>query len=404
MTNNHNTILIVDDNPTNLRMLMNCLEEIGLDVLVAEDGQVALELLDHTKPDLILLDIMMPGINGLDTCRTIKQSPEFSDIPIIFMTALSDTESKLEGFKAGAVDYITKPLQYVEVVARVETHLSMRKMQLKLQQTNRQLTQANQTLSAMNEELDAFARTVAHDLNNPVGVILGTSEMLEMKLVSPDKIQKSLHNITRTAYKMRNIISALLLLSRVRQTEVQLQLVDMMAVVLAAQERLAEEIKSYQAEIHLPAYLPQAIGYSSWLEEVWVNYLSNGLKYGGTPPHLHLGATPLADNMIKFWVQDNGPGLTEEQQTKKLFTPFTRLTTLNIEGYGIGLSIVDRVIHKLNGQVGVESVPGHGSRFSFTLPAATSPTLPSPTTPTQRPLPSSGCGPEPPAPADAAPV
>jgi signal transduction histidine kinase len=365
---NHRTILIVDDNPANLRMLMNYLEEIGLEVLAAEDGHVALELLEHVKPDLILLDIMMPEMDGLTTCRTIKQIPGISDIPIIFMTALSDTENKLKGFKAGAVDYITKPLQYAEVIARIETHLAMRKMQLELQEMNCQLTLANQALLATNEELDAFARTVAHDLNNPVGVILGNSELLERGMVPPEKMRRSLENITKTAYKMRNIISALLLLSKVRKTEVELKAVNMMGVVLAAQDRLAEDIKIHHAEIHLPPHLPQAMGYSPWLEEVWTNYLSNGLKYGGAPPRLSVGATRLGDNMIKFWVQDNGPGLTPEQQAQ-LFIPFTRLTSLNIEGYGIGLSIVDRIINKLNGQVGVESEPGQGSRFSFTLPA-----------------------------------
>ena len=143
----------------------------------------------------------------------------------------------------------------------------------------------------------------------------------------------------------------------------------MAKVVTQGQERLALMIEDYQGEITLPEQWPTASGYAPWIEEVWVNYISNGLKYGGTPPRLELGATPQNNAMIRFWVRDNGQGLSSEAQTI-LFTEFTRLDQIRVQGYGLGLSIVRRIIDKLGGQVGVESIVGQGSTFYFTLPYA----------------------------------
>jgi two-component system sensor histidine kinase/response regulator len=143
----------------------------------------------------------------------------------------------------------------------------------------------------------------------------------------------------------------------------------MASVVAGAQQRLAYMIDEYQPEITLPDAWPVALGYSPWVEEVWVNYLSNALKYGGRPPCIELGATEQTDGAVRFWASDNGPGLTPEERAR-LFPPFTRLDQDRVEGHGLGLSIVRRIVKRLGGQVGVESEVGQGSVFSFTLPGA----------------------------------
>jgi signal transduction histidine kinase len=130
---------------------------------------------------------------------------------------------------------------------------------------------------------------------------------------------------------------------------------------------LAYEIERLQAEIILPVAWPMALGYGPWVEEVWVNYLGNALKYGGRPPRVELGARVQPGSMVRFWVRDNGPALTPEEQAR-LFTPFMRLDQVSAKGYGLGLSIARRIVEKLGGQVGVESEVGKGSVFSFTLP------------------------------------
>jgi signal transduction histidine kinase len=168
---------------------------------------------------------------------------------------------------------------------------------------------------------------------------------------------------------MNNIIEELLLLSAVRRGEVVTDPLDMAAIVANAQKRLDYMIDEYKATINKPETWPTAYGQAAWVEEVWTNYLSNALKYGGRPPLVELGATVQPDGSVRFWVRDNGEGMTEEEQAK-LFTPFTRLHQVKAEGHGLGLSIVRRIVDKLGGQVGVKSEPGKGSTFFFTLPAS----------------------------------
>ncbi|MEO0078502.1 MAG: PAS domain S-box protein [candidate division WOR-3 bacterium] len=221
------------------------------------------------------------------------------------------------------------------------------------------------------QELDAFAHTVAHDLKNPLGAVLGFADLLvkERKSLSESELDESLTAICQGARKMHNIIEELLLLAGVRKAEVPMAPVNMAAVVQDAWGRLTLLIDEHHPELILPQEWPTALGHGPWLEEVWANYLSNAIKYGGRPPRLELGAESTTDGKVRFWVQDNGPGLTQEQRDK-LFTPFTRLHQVRATGQGLGLSIVRRIMEKLSGTAWVESEPGKGSRFGFTLAAA----------------------------------
>jgi PAS domain S-box-containing protein len=217
-------------------------------------------------------------------------------------------------------------------------------------------------------ELDAFAHTVAHDLKNPLSAVLGFAELLTAKDVelSSKDITESLAAVHQSAKKMHNIIEELLLLAGVRKTDVERHPVEMAAVVSSALQRLSYMTAEYNPELVVPERWPAAIGYGPWIEEVWANYLANAIKYGGRPPRLELGADTV-DNKARFWVTDNGPGLTTEQQSQ-LFVPFTRLHQARATGQGLGLSIVRRIMEKLGGEAWVESEPGKGSRFGFTLP------------------------------------
>ena len=229
-------------------------------------------------------------------------------------------------------------------------------------------------LAARNEELDAFAHTVAHDLKSPLGIIMGYSSVLERVLTQPDRggmpnseLTLYLGRIAQTARKMNNIIEELLLLSALRQPEVFIGPVDSAEVVAAAQQRLALMIDEAEATITAADDWPLAYGYAPWLEEVWVNCLSNAIKYGGSPPCVELGAAAQTDGTVRFWIRDNGPGIPPEVQAR-LFTPHTRFHETRATGHGLGLSIVRRIVERLGGRVGVESQPGQGSVFSFTLP------------------------------------
>lgn len=407
-TTNQDTLLVIDDTPDNVKLLLDFLTKAGFKVLIAQDGEEGIETATYTQPNVILLDVMMPDMDGFEVCQYLKSQDNTRDIPIIFMTALSNTADKIKGFQLGAADYITKPIQQEEVLARVTAHKNLRQFQQQLTWQNQQLQEQTvqlqteiqvrkqtetslkhtnqvlaertielqartQELEQRNQELDAFAKMVAHDLKNPVG---GINNLIETILAtcSPNspltfKKIKQLRLIQETSVKILNIINALLLLAGAsKQAKPEIQTLEMSSILKAAIERLNTMPEKSQATIELPDTLPQAQGYAPWLEEVWFNYLSNALKYGGQPPHLKIGAEVQNDGMIVFWVRDNGEGLSNEQQAK-LFTPFTRLHRQSTEGHGLGLSIVRKIIDKLGGQVGVESEMGKGSQFFFTLPA-----------------------------------
>lgn len=223
-------------------------------------------------------------------------------------------------------------------------------------------------------ELDAFAHTVAHDLKNPLNSILGFAETLleDAGYLEEEEKVHCLEAIVKSAHKLDNIINALLFLARVRQeVEVPMMPLNMAQIVAEVQERLAPTIEGYRATVVVPASdaWPDARGYAPWVEEVWVNYFTNALKYGGRPPRVELGAkVERGTGRVRFWVRDNGAGLTLEEQSR-IFIPFTRLNQAKVEGHGLGLSIVQRIVEKLGGEVGVNSEPGEGSVFSFTLPA-----------------------------------
>jgi len=351
------TLLIVDDISTNLKILFDYLKNFDFKIRIAKNGENALAQIAISPPDLILLDVMMPKMDGFEVCQHLKADEKTCDIPVIFMTAKTETIDKIKGFELGAVDYVTKPFQLEEVLARINSQLTIRELQ--------------QSLQHQNEELQAFAHSVAHDLKNPINVITNYMEMLQedLALTIPSESLMMLQNTHQAATNIVNIIDALLLLASVRQQDVKLEALDMSEIVAHVQFRLNKMINDYQGEIIIPSKWPSVLGYTPWITQVWTNYISNALKYGGRPPHLELGATTLNNEQIQFWIRDNGPGLTLEQQ-KQLFIPFNRMSQTRIKGYGLGLSIVQRIVTKCGGQVGVESQIKQGSLFYFTLPIA----------------------------------
>ena len=357
--NTSKTIIVVDDTPENLKLLTGMLSEQGYRVRIAPNGERALVSVQREPPDLILLDILMPGMDGFQVCRALKADERLRDIPVIFVSALDEVFDKVTAFSIGGVDYIQKPFQVEEVMARVRTQLSLREM--------------SQQLQAQNQELEAFAHTVAHDLKSPLSNLIGFMDLLITDADALDESSRPMFSkCIKSAQKMNNIVDELLLLATVRGAEVEMVPVDMGTVVELALGRLVHMVDESGAVVKSLDNWPQASGYAPWLEEVWMNYLSNGIKYGGRPPRLELGAEAQPDGMTRFWVLDNGEGVAPEDQGK-LFTEFTRLDAVRVQGHGLGLSIVRRIVEKLGGQVGVESTPNQGSVFYFSLPTINEP-------------------------------
>jgi signal transduction histidine kinase len=233
-------------------------------------------------------------------------------------------------------------------------------------------------LEANNQDLDSYAQSVAHDLKNPLTTLIGLSSLLNYSLASfsPEKLQESINTIHRTSIKMVNIIDALLLLSSVRKsTDIDIKPLDIKHIASEAQHRLASLAEKAHASINFVGDWPMAMGYAQWVEEVWMNYLSNAIKYGGNPPIIEIGGELISPTLAKFWVRDFGKGINKEK-SEKLFLPFSRIDHTTSDGHGLGLSIVKRIVERLNGKVGYEAGDKNnsdpsadvGGYFWFTLP------------------------------------
>jgi len=224
-------------------------------------------------------------------------------------------------------------------------------------------------------DLDSFSHTVAHDLKGMLGAIVSASNIIKLGIddMSKEELLEINDIIGQSATKTMYITRELLTLASVRQEEIKRISVDMLKVVNDSVSRLKGAIQEKNVKILFPEEWPDVLGHEAWLEEVWINYISNAIKYGGTPPVVQIGSDMLPNDRVKFWIKDNGNGLSSEE-IELLFTKFTRLDTMRAEGHGLGLSIVKRIVEKLNGEVGVESqnIPGEGCVFYFILPLAKS--------------------------------
>jgi two-component system sensor histidine kinase/response regulator len=239
-----------------------------------------------------------------------------------------------------------------------------------LQRSRVQLREQVDALETRNKELKEYAHMVAHDLKEPLTILIMIADLIrDVGDLTPNELKECLQQVQSTAYEMRNIIKSLLLFSEVSRAEAPRGAVHMAEVVANVQARLSYMIREQQAQVILPTVWPDALGYGPWIEEVWANFLSNALKYGGRPPCVELGASARSDGMLRFWTRDNGPGIPPEAHTQ-LFTQGNPLRRLSVSGQGLGLPLVHNIVEKLGGEVGVESEVGQGSLFFFTLPAA----------------------------------
>lgn len=233
-----------------------------------------------------------------------------------------------------------------------------------------ELREQNRELELQNADLEAYSGTVAHDLKNPITHFLSYADDLRERFqeMTIREIETHLDTILIQSRRMNLIIEELLLLARVRMTdEIPVDELEMADVVSGVLRQLQYDIREAGATVCVPDTWPNALGYAPWVESIWYNYLTNGLKYGGTPPKLELGGFVSNDGMAHYWIEDRGNGLTEVEQGE-LFSPFPKLKRVQQEGHGLGLVIVKRIAEKLGGSVDVKSTPGRGSRFYFSLP------------------------------------
>lgn len=380
------TVLIVDDTLANLTVVVASLEQNDLRVVVAQDAEEGLERAERVRPDLILLDVMMPRMDGFEMCRRLKSRPATRDIPVIFMTSLAGTEGKLKAFEVGAVDYVTKPLQVEEVQARVGAHLKLRDMQKQMQARNQQLQQeimerrlAEQRLEQRTaqlaesvEELEAFCYTVSHDLRAPLRAVLGFANLLTQEPESiPQPAREHLDRIVQAAQRMDVLIADLLLYARTGQRTVQTVPTPLEPIVRHLRSTFSQRLSSLEAQLRVVEPLATPIGDSSLIEQILTNLVDNALTYRQPAgvAEVRLSAR-LRGDRVELQVADNGIGIPAADH-ERVFQMFQRLHSYSeYPGTGIGLAIVAKAARLLRGEVRVESVPGEGSAFTVSLPAA----------------------------------
>ena len=347
------TILIVDDTPANLGVLVETLGTAGYQLMVAEDGEEALAQTATTQPDLILLDVMMPGIDGFETCRRLKAQGSTQDIPVLFMTALSETADKVKAFAAGGVDYITKPIEHEEALARIRTHLTLRRLRRELEE---QLALK-----------DKFMRIASHDLRNPLCLILMAVELAKRQPEMPESARKYLTNVGEGAAQMRCVIDTFLHLKRGQDARVELNLI---ATAAAGQHQFAGVEKEIRITLELADALPSVRGELAHVFQAVTNFVSNALKFtprGGT---ITL-RTRLRGDRVRCEVADTGPGVPAAERNQ-LFVEHGKLSpkpTAGEESNGVGLAIVKHLVESQRGTVGADFPATGGSVFWFELPA-----------------------------------
>ena len=353
-------VLIAEDDPITSRLIRAQLEGHGYCVVgQVANGSHAVSMARSLRPDVIIMDIEMADVDGIQATHQIQQD---CPTPVVILTSREDDVSIGRASAAGAGAYLLKPPRRDELERAITIAVARFKDMMELRERN--------------QELDAFAHTVAHDLKNPLSVLICYGDLIETDCgsVTLDEIRSWAHVIVEKGHETINIVDELLLLSSLRRREVVTQPLAMREVIQSVLRRLRNLIEQNQAEIAVADDWPSALGYRPWVEEVWVNYLDNAVKYGGQPPRIEVGATVQPDGMVRCWVRDNGNGLVLQDQAR-LFMPLTRLDSARATGHGLGLSIVRRIVEKLGGYAGVESdgVPGEGCLFYFVLPNACSP-------------------------------
>ncbi|MEX3947507.1 response regulator [Paraburkholderia sp. EG287B] len=349
-------VLVVDDTAANLGLVVETLEAEGLRAAVARDGQEALRRAEIVKPDLILLDVIMPGLDGFQTCRALKENPVTRDIPVIFMTSLSQTEDKINGFRVGAMDFVTKPLQMEEVAVRVQTHLKLRALQRTQQEQNVRLEEEIKTRiraqDALLEVLGAVkhvSNAIAHDLRTPLAELRSRLEilMLGLKKKGDDETLNQLEVAVADVDRVIGIFNALLRLAEIDAGVRRSGFVeaDLTAIVSDAVEfyQPVAELRGISLALHLrkqgelmavvdPLLMAQAIG----------NLIDNALKFAQESGEVavSLGETP---DSIEITVADDGPGIPVAERSRVTERFYRGDRSRGTPGVGLGLALVKAV-------------------------------------------------------------
>ncbi|MDM8523884.1 response regulator [Desulfococcaceae bacterium HSG8] len=367
MNSENNIILVIDDNANNIRVIVGYLKEAGFEIAVARNSTTGLKRAELLKPALILLDILMPGTDGFETCRRLKANDATKDIPVIFMTALMNIEDKVRAFECGGVDYIIKPIQREEVLVRVSTHLRIRKQTAELEAARLTADQANRAKSR-------FLANMSHEIRTPLNAILGFSEILFSR-ASDSQEKNYLSSILSSGQTLLSLINDVLDLSKIEAGKVELQykplsirsiLHDILQIFLQKAEQKGIGFRTGAAP-DIPDVL---VADEMRIRQILMNLAGNALKFTSQGSISVSASGDFADKDesrfdLILEVRDTGIGIPAGQQ-ELIFESFRQQEGQDAEEYGgtgLGLTITKRLVEMMNGSISVESEPGEGSLF-----------------------------------------
>jgi two-component system, sensor histidine kinase and response regulator len=368
------SILIVDDTPNNLRLLASMLTQQGYKVHSAISGTVALTAVKAVHPDLIVLDINMPEMDGYEVCDRLKAEEVTRKIPVLFLSAFDDVSSKVKAFQAGGVDYITKPFQVEEVLARVESQLTLQRMQTELQQAKTDALRALAQEQELNRLRSEFISMISHDFRTPLTSIQGFAELLRYgnANLTNETRDRYFNKIDAAIEHLLHLLDEVLLIGGIESGRVQYQ-----PVAINLEQFCRDLIETVQFSAHNQHqialnYRNDGVGVEMdqmLLQQILVNLLSNAVKYSPHGGQIQLEVECQAEVAI-FRVRDQGIGIPPENQPH-LFESFYRGSNVQqIQGTGLGLAIVQRCVTAHHGNIQIESAENQGTTVTVTLPIA----------------------------------
>ena len=353
-------ILIIDDNPMNLMLASHVLEGKGYSTRTAEDGKTGLSEIEKEIPSLILLDVNMPEIDGFEVCRLINKNEKWKEIPIIFLTANSQTEDLVEGFEAGGVDYITKPFKSEELLVRVKNHL--------------ELAESRITIIEMNKSRDKLYSIIAHDIRSPLSGILQTIDAIDQGYFDPcsEDFKEIIHHLRIRTKDTSTLLTSLLQWTRLQDENASLHFKETnLALVINSCIQLLEA-NAVEKKIIISNYIQEDL--EAWCDEVSIhtifrNIISNAIKFTSQNGSIDITASK-TNSEVKICINDNGVGMSNEtiQLIFEENKHYSSSGTANEQGTGLGLMLVKDFIKKNNGKIDIVSKIGEGTSFSVILP------------------------------------
>ena len=366
-------VLIVDDIAENLQVLGNILDEKDIEFSYATNGKEALEAVSFSKPDLILLDVNMPGMTGFEVCKKLKEAAETKKIPVIFLTAKTEPEDIINGLSVGGVDYITKPFNSKELIARVETHLELSMAQQIIARQNVQVKNLNTALKETLASKDKFFSIIAHDLKQPFNTLLGFSDLLLKTIDEKEKeqIKEMVKHIFNSSVQGFELLNNLLEWARSQTGRIKVKPESLQITSISS--RVVDLVSDAANKKNIELAVDGDSTLSAWadrkmVETVLRNLISNSIKFTKPGGKIIIACTDKQD-YIELYVEDNGVGMKKENLDNlfKIATHASTRGTENESGTGLGLLLCMEFINKQGGEIWAESEPGEGSKFSFTL-------------------------------------